>query len=428
MKTMVGQDRPINAMNDIKGYRGLICTNAFVKTVFCLFISLLLCPALNADLLDIYRQGELKLIDDENWGIETEWDDPSLYKISSIAVSMDGSIFAAVSKQHKIFKFDKDGKVLFQFGQKGQGPSDLFYPGNLSILDNKYLVVCEYASNRRISIFNLNGKFEKIIRTSYPVISAVALNNNKIAILTTFYLKNSRKTSIFIKDIISHKERKIADRIDELRIVNTGNNVLIDRKLQGEGFIRRIMDGNLLIGFSYDRNIKIYSNDGLLIKSFELKTSPIKVDSSVINRYIKSNIENIKKNFKNPQQPLNDFRKASNKVSKLFYDYLPFYNNIIIDDHNYILFSKFSFSYDKFSLEFQVYSPKGEYICNTNINLKNLNCLFKTEDFSNEELVFLNGNIYIIIDTKVMGDEQRKIIKTHFADNLPFKNKKSGGF
>lgn len=196
MKALVENKSPVIAMKDIEGYRGGICLNEFIKTAFCLFLSLLLCPALHADLLDIYRQGELKLISAENFGAETKWDNPSLYKITSIAVAMDGSIFAAVSKQHKIFKFDNNGKVLFQFGQKGQGPSDLLYPGNLSILDNKYLVVCEYASNRRISIFNLNGKFLKIIRTSYPVISAVALKNNKIAVLTTFYLQNSRKTSI----------------------------------------------------------------------------------------------------------------------------------------------------------------------------------------------------------------------------------------
>jgi hypothetical protein len=196
MKALVENKRPVIAMKDIKRYRGVSCLNSFIKPAFCFFISFLLCTALHADLLDIYRQGELKLISDANFGEETKWDYPSLYKITSIAVAMDGSIFAAVSKQHKIFKFDKDGKVLFQFGQKGQGPSDLFYPGNLSILDNKYLVVFKYPSNQRISIFNLNGKFEKIIRTSYPVISAVALKNNKIAILTIFYLQNSRKTSI----------------------------------------------------------------------------------------------------------------------------------------------------------------------------------------------------------------------------------------
>jgi hypothetical protein len=45
---------------------------SFIKTAICLFISLWLCSVLHADLLDIYRKGELKLIADDNFGTGTK--------------------------------------------------------------------------------------------------------------------------------------------------------------------------------------------------------------------------------------------------------------------------------------------------------------------------------------------------------------------
>jgi hypothetical protein len=69
----------------------------------------------------------------------------------------------ATPRQNKVLLFSKDGKLLSEFGRPGQGPGDLTMPTDVFVLDGRYVGVLEYA--QRISLFNLKGEFQKIIKT-----------------------------------------------------------------------------------------------------------------------------------------------------------------------------------------------------------------------------------------------------------------------
>ena len=106
-------------------------------------------------------------------------------------VAPDGSIFVANNRQHNIYKFDKNGNLLKQFGRKGQGPGDFDSPGDLTILDKKYLVVGEYVSNRRITIWTMDGKCIKVVRTEKSNFYTTSLKNNRVAYLK--FLQHAEK-------------------------------------------------------------------------------------------------------------------------------------------------------------------------------------------------------------------------------------------
>ena len=186
----------------------------FLLIVFILILSL----SLSSSLLDIYKSGKLKLVPDPNFGKGTEWDIYFPQGIHDIAFAKDGSFFATGLGNkacHCVYKFDKNGKFIKKIGRKGRGPGDLYGPGDLSILDNKYLLVGEYPSTRRISVFDLNGNFVKIIKTRESVFDVVGLKNNIVAIHTTNY-KSSKSYdismhSVYLSNINTNKKIKIKE-------------------------------------------------------------------------------------------------------------------------------------------------------------------------------------------------------------------------
>ena len=141
-----------------------------MKKIFTILFLFLFCFSFSyASLIDIYKKGKIKLIPDSTFGKGTEWDMYFPQGIMDIAFTNDGSFFATGLGDkacHCVYRFDKNGKFIKKFGRKGRGPGDLYRPGNLSILDNKYLLIAEYATSRRISVFDLRGKFIRKIKTS----------------------------------------------------------------------------------------------------------------------------------------------------------------------------------------------------------------------------------------------------------------------
>ncbi len=155
-------------------------------SVALLLVLPLFAASLSADqtLAGRYRAGKIAVRMDRDWTANLP---PDLVFESrgSLAVAPDGSVFISNTTRHTIYKFDAAGKFVKAFGRQGQGPGDLTYPGSLSILDDRYLVVGEYATNQRFSLFDLDGKFVKIVATGRFTSRVTALRDGKVAYVFT---------------------------------------------------------------------------------------------------------------------------------------------------------------------------------------------------------------------------------------------------
>ena len=406
-----------------KRYDKLVMEPVFWGVIFCFFFGLAVLhirgtstttgnPGMRID-VEMPDAGcpefEIKLVSDTNFGKKIEWSDPFFFKPSSISVLADGSFFAAFSNRHKIYKFDRSGDFSFEFGQKGLGPGDFNLPGNLSVLDGKYLVVNEYATNRRISLFDLNGKFNKLIKTTYPVEDSIALKDNKIAILSFNYTESTRRLSVYIRDIDSGQEVAVLSTDDRMRKAGETDLLFMASDIQQRGFIHRTGIGNLLVGFSYNKIIDIYSPDGKKVTSFKLKMDETPVTDEVISRYKDCVIKKIKKNFKNPEMFLKSFR-ASRGIKNLFSEYLPFYNNLLIDSEGNILVFYFTFEPKGNYLEFQVYNAEGKYLCDSKLDFGDFKVIENSPTLKNR-IEFSGGRLYAILDQEIDGDVCQKIVK-----------------
>jgi hypothetical protein len=363
-------------------------------------------------LVSLYKRGSIKLANDRTFGAETDWESLFFDIYKDIAIGPDGSIFVSNDRQHTIFKFSSSGKLVKQFGRKGVGPGDLYSPGDLTILDGKYLVVGEFATSRRISLFDLNGNYVKILRTKHSCFSPLSLKDNRIAYLSFSYNeKDMEEVTVWIKHVDTGKEIPVtSSKLPDLSKIRAPNNYTMGFENQtGELIIARTDDGSLLVGVSNTQEINIYSPEGKRLRSFRLNIKPEPVTSRYINGIRQKYIDGVKE-IKAARPYLDIIKKAD--FNKGFLDYLPYYRSIHVDSEGNILLFKWLDCVDNCPKEFQVYSSEGEFRFEVFLDEGEF------EVDSGKKLLFTNKGIFAFVTLKNSDDISPRLIKV----NVPVNN------
>jgi hypothetical protein len=82
---------------------------------------------------------------------------------SDIAFDSQGNMYILDTGNHRIQKFNPDGKFLASIGRKGQGPAEFQYPLSLDIDSEGYLYVAD-SGNQRIQVLKPDGTDHKTIQ------------------------------------------------------------------------------------------------------------------------------------------------------------------------------------------------------------------------------------------------------------------------
>ena len=330
-----------------------------MKKVFIVLFLLLFCFLFSyANLIDIYKKGKIKLVPDPNFGKGTAWDMYFPQGIMDIAFTKDGSFFATGlgnKAGHCVYKFDNNGKFIKKFGRKGRGPGDLYAPGDLSILDNKYLLIGEDALSRRISAFDLRGKFIRKIKTSCSIYDVVGLKNGNFAIFCRKYVKLN-EFLIYKRDINSNNKKYVISFSEKARHCSVKAP-----KYYGNVFIRGMKNGEFLVGFNNLNKMNIYNFKGVKVKSFNINIKKTKITKEMKDNFYKIMEEAAKKH------PF--YKRVIKKMHSMdiFPEYAPYYENLIIDSDNNILVFYHNGHKKVRRLGFKVYSEEGKYFTDSEI-------------------------------------------------------------
>ena len=377
------------------------------------------------DLKEHYKKGTVVLKGIAGFGKGNDWEELFYDPYKDMIAAPDGSIFVANSSQHNIYKFDKQGRLLKKFGRKGSGPGDFLNPDDLSIIDNKYLVVGEYASNRRFSIWDLDGNYIKVVKTNTSIFYLTALRNNRVAYY--FYKQYAEKKNgyqsiiyVIIKDIASGKEKIIQkimllDRSSIEMGKGMGTNL---GTFFGEVYLAQTIEGNLAIGISNQPEIKIYSPDGNMIQSFSLKIKPIAVTKKYLKEFVENVMEDLKRRGERNMNATEKFwyelsKKTFKKFdfSTIFDKYLPLYKEILVDSEGNFLVFKYTECQDDCNPSFQVYSMEGAFICETKLDRGK----YELEiDRRFRRICFTGNGIYGLLMERGDDDEILRLIKSNY--------------
>jgi hypothetical protein len=235
----------------------------------------------------------------------------------------------------------------------------------------------------RISIFDLDGRFVDIYKPGTFLDGCVALKNNKIAYSTVKAIDGDKLSfKVYIVDIKTKKVVPITSFSNRIRKTH-----IFAISHSGEVHLERINEGDLLVGFSESPDISVYNADGQIKYSFKLNIKPIKITSEMKNEFFKM----MEENTKNKPQ-LKAIIKRQLKISQeIFPEYAPLFHNISVDTDNNILVFKHNGFLKIKTLDFQVYTSRGEYRVDSQI-------MFDTFDPKpNIDLVFHEDSFYTVV-------------------------------
>jgi hypothetical protein len=85
-------------------------------------------------------------------------------RIWSVQVDDEENIYVLDSKEFCVKVFDRNGKHIRTFGERGQGPAQFQYPFRMHLTAGKELLIYD-SRNRRISFYSLGGKCLREIPT-----------------------------------------------------------------------------------------------------------------------------------------------------------------------------------------------------------------------------------------------------------------------
>ncbi len=341
----------------------------FKKSSTFILILLLIASFLNATLIIFYKKGLIKLEADPHFGKNTSGDGSIYDTRCDFLRSPDGSFFIADTTEHCLYRYSAEGKFISKHGQKGEGPGDLYFPGDLSVLDDRYVVVGEYATSRRVSLFDLEGNFAKLLKTDRNAFTTVALKDNKIAYTTYKYgpMKNQIQeftTILIIKDVETGEETAVDEFRTQRKFIRSGGG---GSYLAGSGemLLAQTQDGNLLFGATTSNELKIFSPDGKLLRSFTLEMDPVQVTRDYVRRYKESIIQGMEER-KMRQGVIDAVKKTP--YEDMFGKFLPYFKEILVDSEGNILICKKTDCVRDCNEVFQVYSPEGRYICEVTLD------------------------------------------------------------
>ncbi len=233
-------------------------------------------------------------------------------------VSRKGKIFFIDSKTGKVLKYSEKGKFEKYIGRKGQGPGEYIAPQKLFLSESKLYVYD--GLSRKIHIYKLTGEY---IRT---------LDIGKIvALFSDFYVdKNNNVYALWI-DYSGEEIRYVVGKFDfkkrNIEKIKILKREKIKKAVMGgisheysQRLFFRIFPGGFVYGDNMDRTIYFYNiKNGVSEKILLIKWKREKISQREV-AFLKKMI--------------------GKEEAKKLPEYKPFYQNLFVDENEYIYFAK----------------------------------------------------------------------------------------
>ena len=270
--------------------------------------SILLLTALSGataqNLSDAYQSGTVVFQEDAKYGAGTDWKDvfsiptvqddgSAVEPRKSLAVADDGTAFVCNHDSYTIQKFDPSGRLVKTFGEQGPGDGQFRNrPTVHGVLDNRYIFTSEH--NGRLTFFDLNGQFVKVLELDYMPQQCLPLRDGKIAVVGFVAWSEGRQRHIVaIEDINDGEENIVCSEITDSNAYGSVNLTTDKGRVSFVGsssrpsgwVVARTSDGDLIASFTDTPVVEMFSPDGQHLGQFSMAIDRIKYSDKERGQY-----------------------------------------------------------------------------------------------------------------------------------------------
>ncbi len=173
-----------------------------------------------------------------------------------IASDKNSDIYVVDQHNHRIQKFDKDGRFILMWGKNGSGDGEFNFPYGIAV-DSKGNVYVADMNNNRIQKFTGDGVFiaatgsygKEDGQLKYPY--GIAVDENNV---------------VYVLDAFNYRVQKFSS---DLKFISKwGDQESIGFKLYLPHEIAVTKDGNIILSDRQNHRISVFTKDGALVKRF----------------------------------------------------------------------------------------------------------------------------------------------------------------
>ena len=131
--------------------------------------------------------------------IGSDKENEAFFNPLSFEVDSEGRIFILDSQNSRIQCFSSEGKFLFSFGRRGDGPGELSSrPRKIKILEDGNICIIDYLS-RKINIYDGNGQFKFSWKIQRGIYDDIELIDNKYYLTNLLLQEDNKPIHIYNK-------------------------------------------------------------------------------------------------------------------------------------------------------------------------------------------------------------------------------------
>jgi hypothetical protein len=348
-----------------------------MKTSYFIIIlaGLLFLSCSQAKKIDKPIQGEWDFQLKKTWEIGQTGEN-ILARIRGIRVNKEGNIFLWDSKQLKVLVFNSQGKFLYHFVGKGEGPGEAMDLGASKLfLTNKFIILHEINTGR-IHYFLHNGVFEKterILKLKYSHALETFIDSNRFLFSLSDETPGKNENLLGIYDLTTKKYKEITRMPANKPLLQVGSTILHSHDVDTAVICAQFEGKKIFYG----------KNDKYVITAVDLKTGKTVSFSITGRKGRKISKTTIEKRFKD--LPL-DKQVVKQLISKCP-DRAKFFNRIFINKMGLVYIFVPDWEKEN-SFELDIFSPGGKYLCHSIIQIPNEFDKIRNLTFNHKELYF----------------------------------------
>jgi len=279
----------------------------------------------------------------QEWSVE-EAGEEIISSVEFINIHRNGTIYFFDYQNHKVVALDLQGKKLFAFGRKGEGPGEIKSAWDMSLVGDQ-VAVHDAGSYH---LFDLKGNYIKTIKYS---------GESEGLISPAMMLKSEETQDGQSLSIIKFKDKSAV----LLKKVASPTKLLA----QGGGIRLRVRDANVVTGlktacrhntiiFGQSAQYKLYvaNPSGKILRSFEVKG---RSRPEIPEEYKASRFNRLKLNGSLLGKGM------INQLVKCMPDRGPYFTGVLIHETGLVLVMRPEYT-NKHGRHFDIFSPAGKYL------------------------------------------------------------------
>jgi len=407
-----------------------------------LMVGTLFMPLKAQKLIDIYKSGTVKLIPDQSYAQENNWDE--IFKIhdnkpagknESLKLMPDGSV--VVNHDHRNFysKFLLNGKFQKTFNIVNSKGAKLKKTRPIGGVINNEIFYTEADVSGNIHCFGFDGKYKKKLKVNYHAKQIISLPNGNLVLIGWTQWNNKFREFVAIINYDTNKEKIIWDyftkRINEPK--STMFNYVYKFEKGGiisfptMPFVNSVGlaappqiaydESNIIVTIPTTGEILIYDLDGTLKSKTKVgwPNQSISVEEqrtiqqNAIDKYKKvdfqvaswvSKEENKKAQNQLVKEMEADLAKITKPITK------PYYVTILKDSDNNLLFFEYPKEKNANKFNVWVYKNGGEFVCKSSFVCNDYHL-----EINPSKMVFHKGYIYALQKLKSAKENPLRLVR-----------------